>query len=155
MTGYIVRSDCEYIDEQKQLRVYDDKEEAYKAAIELVKEIAVIYEDDYAYDNPEDVWEEDDTYYDADGDLQVEIIDCEIFLKDRRDKEQRIREVFTNVGAEDWPNDIVKCLDTEHNDTIWGPLRVFKGTDKKAHVSQEYQDFTNNELLTYILTGDF
>ena len=151
MNGYAV---VDYYDNAKHY-VYDDEKMARSKAIELVKENALIWHDNDAYDNPEKALNGIDTYYDLQGCTCVEIIDCEIFLKAEQDKEHRIREVFDNVGTKEWPDDIIKHLDVEYRERIWGPVRVAEETNKKAVVRKEYQDFTNNELLTYILTGEF
>ena len=155
MTGYMVVCDYDYIDAFGKRYVYDNEEMARQKAIELIKEVAICNGDNDAYDNPEKALGEENAYVDINGTIQVSILDCEIFLKAEQDKEQRIREVFDNVNAKDWPDDIIKHLDVEYRERIWGPVRVAEGTDKKAVVKKEYQDFTNNELLTYILTGEF
>lgn len=155
MNGYMVVCDYDYVDAFGKRYVYDDKEMAHQKAIELTKEIAKCIGDNDAYNNPEKALGKTNAYIDINGTIQVSILDCEIFLKAEQDKEQRIKEVFDNVGAEDWPDDIIKHLDVEYRERTWGPVRVAEGTDKKAVVKKEYQDFTNNELLTYILTGEF
>ena len=84
MKGYIV---IDYYDNAKHY-VYNDEEMAHSKAVELVKENAPIWHDNDVYDNPEKALNGIDTYYDLQGCTCVEIIDCEIFLKAKQDKEQ-------------------------------------------------------------------
>ena len=71
----------EYGRDQNSYYCFDTLEAAREKAVKLIKDNALAYGDYEAYDDPEKALADGfDSYININGDLKVEIADCELFV---------------------------------------------------------------------------